>query len=317
MTVLALAPLLLGARRQSLALGALGLVRLAPYVPLGLAADGGRLHRVFDDLVATGRARRLPITIGGDSGRLLAGYVVAVLLIGLAAAVGLRSRALRGRLLCALGLFAALQIPYALWRADAPHLAAGGLVAFTALPAAVSELASRRPAGGAVVAGAAVLALFLGIHYLRGGVARNAKLALGRTHSHLVSSAGRDFRIDDAPPRGACSAQSTRRLASRRETARSSSARPTSAARTQTTSSSTTSSRTCGRRRSSSSSTRRHRSGAPASPATSRAQTGSCSAGAGTGRPSRTARATSARTRRTSPSAAYSAAAPRSAATRC
>lgn len=198
-TVLALVPLCLGRRRRSLALGASGfVVALAPYVPLALAAGTTRLEKILDDLVATGHARRLPITLDADAGRLLTGMVVALLLLALAAATGLRRGSPRARPLCSLGLFAALQIPYALWRADAPHVAVAGLVAFAAMPAAASELAPRRSATGACAAGVAVLALFLGVHQVRGGIARNVRLALGRTHAHLVSHAGRDFRVYDA-----------------------------------------------------------------------------------------------------------------------
>jgi hypothetical protein len=118
--------------------------------------------------------------------------------VALDTAAGLRRGTPRARLLCALGSFGALQIPYALWRADAPHVALAGLVVFAALPAAAVELAPRRSAGAAWVAASAVLLLFLGVHYVRGGIARNAKLALGRTHAHVVSYAGRDFRVDDA-----------------------------------------------------------------------------------------------------------------------
>jgi hypothetical protein len=98
----------------------------------------------------------------------------------------------------ALGLVALALAWRSLRRDESGSLVAAGFVAFAALPAAASELASRRPAAGALAAGAAVLGLFLGVHYVRGGVARNAKLALGRTHSHLVSYAGRDFRVDNA-----------------------------------------------------------------------------------------------------------------------
>jgi hypothetical protein len=54
---------------------------------------------------------------------------------------------------------------------------------------------------GACLAAGAVLAFFLGIHYIRGGVSRNAKLALGLVHSQVVSYDGHGFRIDD--PRAA------------------------------------------------------------------------------------------------------------------
>src|SRR5439155_15867250 len=56
-TVLALVPLLLGARRRSLALGAAAFVcALTPYVPLAIATGSSRIERIFDDLVAPGHA---------------------------------------------------------------------------------------------------------------------------------------------------------------------------------------------------------------------------------------------------------------------
>jgi hypothetical protein len=197
-TVFALVPLVLGARRRSLVLGAAAfLAALTPYAPLALAAGTSRLQRILDDLLATGHARRLPITLYGDSGRLLGGLAVALVLLTLATATGLLRGAARARLLCALGLFGALQIPYALWRADAPHVAAAALVGFAALSAAAAELAPRRSVG-AWAAGGAVVLLFLGVHYVRGGLSRNTNLALGRIHAHAVSYAGRHFLVDDA-----------------------------------------------------------------------------------------------------------------------
>ncbi|HEX6702435.1 MAG TPA: hypothetical protein VF101_17030 [Gaiellaceae bacterium] len=198
-TVLALVPILLARRRRSLVLGAVGfVVVLSPYVPLALAAGTSRLERNFHDLVATGSARRLPITAHGDPGHLLAGFAVALVVLALAAAASLRHGEPRAPLFCSITLFAGLQLPYALWRADAPHVATAGLLAFAALPAAASELVPRRAVAGAWLAGAAALALFAGVHYVRGGISRNAKLALGRTHASVVSYDGRDFRLDDA-----------------------------------------------------------------------------------------------------------------------
>jgi hypothetical protein len=198
MTVLALVPLVLGLSLRSLVFGALGLaVGLSPYVPLALAAGTSRVERNLADAYATGRDRRLPITFHGEAGHLLIGFVVALSLIAIGVAMSLRRRRPSGRLLLSVWLLAALQAEYALWRADAWHVSAAGLLAFAALPAAASELFPGRATVVACAAGVATLLGFLGVPYVRGGLSRNAKLALGRAPSYVVSYGGRDFRLED------------------------------------------------------------------------------------------------------------------------
>jgi hypothetical protein len=201
-TLVAMAPLVVVARvraRSLLLASAVFVAAVGPYLPLALAAGTNRLGRNFHDLVATGRARRLPITADSDAGRLLVGVVLALALVVAVAALGRRRRSPRAPLLLAIALFGALQVPYALWRADPRHVGIAGLLALAALPAAAVELAPQRARRATCAAATlAVLALFTAVHDVRGGISRNVKLALGRTHSHVVSHAGRDFRLDDA-----------------------------------------------------------------------------------------------------------------------
>ena len=54
---------------------------LAPYVPLALAARSDRLNRSISDVLATGRDRRLPITLASETGRLVVALAAALLLL--------------------------------------------------------------------------------------------------------------------------------------------------------------------------------------------------------------------------------------------
>jgi hypothetical protein len=171
-------------------------VPLVPYLPLALAAGSDRLGRNISDLLATGRDRRLPITLASETGRLVVALAAALLLLVLAAAVELRRRDRHRAALLALVLFSLSQLSYALWRSDTRHVALGGLVAFAATPTAAALLLRRHAVPAAVTSAAVVLAVFASVTYVRGAMSRNAKLALGRVHSYAVVHEGRAFRVE-------------------------------------------------------------------------------------------------------------------------
>ena len=186
---LAAAPLLL--RRRGLgSFGAGFAVALVPYVPLAVAAGSHRIGKNVHDLLATGRDRRLPITLGSESGRLLVALFAALVLLALAS---------RGRpVLASLLVLATFQALYGLWRADPKHLATAAVVPLAAAPTAASLLLRRRPVAAALGAAAALLLVLASVHYVRGGVSRNAKLVVGRAPVHVVSYGGRSFRLESA-----------------------------------------------------------------------------------------------------------------------
>jgi hypothetical protein len=170
-------------------------VPLAPYVPLALAAGSDRLNRNISDVLATGRDRRLPITLASETGRLVVALAAALLLLVLAAAVELRRRHRHSIVLLALALFSLSQLTYALWRSDTRHVALGGLVVFAAAPTAAALLLRRHAARAAVASAAVVFAVFASVTYIRGAASRNGKIVLGSTHSYVVEHGGRDFRV--------------------------------------------------------------------------------------------------------------------------
>jgi len=188
---LAALPLLLRAGRRAFAwFGAGVAVALLPYAPLAVAAGSHRIRKNVGDLLATGRDRRLPLTLGSESGRLLVVLFAALVLLALVS----RGRPILGSLLV-LALFQAL---YGLWRADPKHLVTAAVVPLAAAPTAASLVVRRRHMAAALGAAAAILVVFASVHYVRGGVSRNAKLVLGRAPVHVVSYGGRSFRLESA-----------------------------------------------------------------------------------------------------------------------
>ena len=199
---IALLPLILPARPRALLAGIGGVVvGLLPYLPLAIATGAHRLRINYDDLRATGSDRRLPVTVGvhGDAGHLLLAHLGALALLALAVTIALRRRAPAWRLLATLWLYAASNLTFSLWRFDEPHAATAAIVALATVPAAAMVVASvvlpRRESLAVLVAAGFVLVYFAGIGLIRDGLKRNAKLALGRTHSYEVSYHGRSFRI--------------------------------------------------------------------------------------------------------------------------
>jgi hypothetical protein len=187
---LAAVPLLLRSGRKAAWFGAGVVTALLPYAPLAVAAGSHRIRKNLHDLLATGRDRRLPLMLGSESGRLLVALFAALLLLALAS----RRRPVLQSLLV-LALFQAL---YGLWRADPKHLVTAAVVPFAAAPTAASLLVPRRRVAAALGAAAAILVVLASVHYVRGGVSRNAKLVLGRQPVHVVSHGGRSFRLESA-----------------------------------------------------------------------------------------------------------------------
>jgi hypothetical protein len=185
---LAAAPLLLRWGRKAAWFGAGVVTALLPYAPLAAAAGSHRIRKNVHDLLATGRDRRLPLTLGSESGRLLVVLFAALVILALA------SR--RQPVLQSLLVLAAFQALYGLWRADPKHLVTAAIVPLAAAPIAASLLVRRNQLAAALGATAAILVVFASAHYVRGGVSRNAKLVLGRQPVHVVSHGGRSFRLE-------------------------------------------------------------------------------------------------------------------------
>ena len=209
-TLVALVPLLVGARLRRLSLVVLGLlVGLLPYLPLAIAAGTSKIERNYEDLTATGHARRLPISLSYSTGRLALGLALALALLGAAIAVSFMKRLPHSRLILALGILAAVQIPFAWWRFDAGHVGDAAILAFATIPVSLTILFSILPARfrpGFVrhreslvplSAACGVLLCLAAIGYTRDGLVSNARLAFGRLHSTLVTHNGRDFRVDE------------------------------------------------------------------------------------------------------------------------
>lgn len=207
-TLVALVPLLVGARLRRLSLVVLGLlVGLLPYLPLAIAAGTSKIERNYEDLTATGHARRLPISLSYSTGRLALGLALALALLGAAIAVSFMKRLPHSRLILALGILAAVQIPFAWWRFDAGHVGDAAILAFATIPVSLTILFSILPARfrpGFVrhreslvplSAACGVLLCLAAIGYTRDGLVSNARLAFGRLHSTLVTHNGRDFRV--------------------------------------------------------------------------------------------------------------------------
>jgi len=173
--------------RLLLVLALFALVRRFGELP---ALAGG----VVGDLVASGRDRRLPLTLGSESGRLFVALLAALALLALATIVANRLRPILGSLLV-LALFQAL---YGLWRADPKHLVLAAVVPLAVAPAAAALVVRRRHVAAALGTAAAILLVFASVHYVRGGVSRNAKLVVGRAPVHVVSYGGRAFRLESA-----------------------------------------------------------------------------------------------------------------------
>jgi hypothetical protein len=209
-TVVALIPFALAWRPRRMLLAVLGLVvGLAPYAPLLIAAGYGKIERNYDDLVATGHARRLPYSLTYSTGRLAEGFALALCLVAVAALAACLARLPEARLTVALALLAALQVPFALWRFDAGHVGNAAVIAFATVPASAAVLLAAAPARwlpgfrarfGFLIpplAAVVVVLCLLGIGYTRDGLVSNARLAFGNLHSTLVSYKGRDFRVAD------------------------------------------------------------------------------------------------------------------------
>jgi hypothetical protein len=187
---LAALPLVLRSGRRGVWFGVGVVVALLPYVPLAVASGSRRIDKNVHDLLATGRDRRLPITLGSESGRLLVVLFAGLALLAVATAL-VAPRGVLGSLF----VLALSQAPYALWRADVEHVALASVVALAAAPATAALVARRRHSAAALGAAAAILAVFASVHYVRGGVSLEARLALGRAPVHVVSYGGRTFRI--------------------------------------------------------------------------------------------------------------------------
>jgi hypothetical protein len=187
---LAAVPLLLRSGRKAAWFGAGVVTALLPYAPLAVAAGSHRIGKNVHDLLATGRDRRLPLTLGSESGRLLVAVLAALVLLALAS---------RGRpVLQSLLVLALFQALYGLWRADPEHLVIAAIVPLAVAPAAASLVVPRRRIAAALGAAAAILVVLASVHDVRGGVSRNAKLVVGRAPVHVVSYGGRSFRLESA-----------------------------------------------------------------------------------------------------------------------
>lgn len=201
-TLVALIPLVFPTRARALIAGAIGLlVGLFPYLPLAIATGLHRLERNYHDLGATGRDRRLPIVIGvhGDAGHLLLAHLGALALLAGATVIAFRSHAPSGRLLASLWVLSAFNITFGLWRFDEPHVATAATVVLATIPAAASVVAAgvmpKHQSLCVALAFCFVLVYFAGIGLIRDGLKRNTNLALGNTHSYVVSYHARSFRI--------------------------------------------------------------------------------------------------------------------------
>jgi hypothetical protein len=180
---------------------------LLPYAAVAAIVGGGKLHRNFTDLRATGRDRRLPLPgLGSPDGRLLVVAVLATVIVLSIAVWHLRAsrRIADSSLLLSGGILAALTLPVAFWRLDAGHVIAGSLVPLSFLPMATASVGwssswarKRQPwlVGGIT---ALLVLLLLATHEIRGGIHRNLQLLQGKNRGHTISYGGRSFIIESA-----------------------------------------------------------------------------------------------------------------------
>jgi hypothetical protein len=185
------------------------LVGVSPAVPFALAVGAHRFSQIVRDLQASQAGRELPLLppISVDVSLLLATTTTVILTLLIVAVLAVRRhpRDPDGRVLLALGLFAAGIYPYALHRADVFHFLDVGVVALATAPllAAIMLRASGRGEAGyrrqVTVASAVVFAVLAASPWIARAFGRDlATLAGAREQiSYEVRHDGRSFRLAD------------------------------------------------------------------------------------------------------------------------
>jgi hypothetical protein len=185
------------------------LVGVSPALPFGLTVGADRLSQVIRDLQASQAGRGLPLfpPISAEVALLLVTTTALTLMLLVVAVLSVRRhpRDPDGRVLLALGLFAAGIYPYVLRRADIFHVVDVAVVALATAPllAAVALRASRRGEDGYRRQTIVVSALSLAVLAVSPPIARTlgqdfaTLVGLREEVSYEVARGGRSFPLAD------------------------------------------------------------------------------------------------------------------------